>query len=817
MRVVTGLEIDGVPAPQQRAGTPSPFPLMHVCAGASLDVLEFSSAMDLVAGMAAGPLGAEAVRARVPSSNPEWIRYQLGLAEELLVLRSQGEPFDVAPVPVLREVIGRLGIDGSVLAGPEFVAVRTTLRAARELSRQLHAVGSRAPRLAGLAAPIPDREIAGRLDRSFDDDGEVLDGASPGLAKARREVQVVRDRLIRKLEAIHRAYDPQAGSSGVTVRNGRYVIPVRRDARAGPRGIVHDESGSSGTLFVEPTEAIELGNTLREAQQEEAREVHRVLTELSNLLRPLTRQIDDAHRMCVEVDDILARARYAEHVGATPPTLVETGLCLRLTECRHPILLGRIPDTVPFDLELDVGDQTLIVSGPNAGGKTVLLKAIGLAVAMVHAGVIPPIAPGCRIPLLKRLFADIGDHQSITADLSTFSAHVSSLREILEGADHQSMVLLDEIGSGTDPAEGAALAWAALESLTRRGTLTVATTHLGALKTLAAEETGVVNGSLEFDAASLSPSYRFNAGVPGRSYGLAIAKRLGVPSEVVDRAEQRVPRQELALDALLRDAETRTRQLAERAQALDAAEEGLRNAQSGAEARLAELERRERDLRERERHAERQAHSLVTDALLAARREVEEAIEVAAQEGRAREARRLVEEAIVEARAARDAQRAEPRRRAGPATLAPGDRVRLRDGVIGRVIEARENKVEVTAGNLRLVVPVAHVVEVVADEPVASEREITHSGAVGARAELAPLEIDLRGHRVDEAEMAMVAALDAAVLADHPSLKVIHGKGTGAVRERVHEVLSRDPRVSQFALAPPKAGGSGVTIVEFRA
>jgi DNA mismatch repair protein MutS2 len=817
MIVVTGLEIDGVQAPKQRAGTPSSFPLMHVSGGDSLDVLEFSLAMDLVAGMAAGPLGADSVRARVPSSNPEWIRYELALVGELLALRSQGESVDVAPVPALREVISRLRIEGSVLAGPEFVAVRTTLRAARDLSRQLHGVGDRAPGLFGLAAQIPDPGVVGRLDRSFDDDGEVLDAASPGLATARRQVQVVRARLIRKLETIHRNHDPHAGSSGVTVRNGRYVIPVRRDARDGPRGIVHDESGSSGTLFVEPTDAIELGNTLREALQNEAREVHRVLTELSNLLRPLSGLIDDAHRMCVEVDDILARARYAEQVGATPPTLVEDNLALWLSECRHPILLGRIPDTVPFDLELEAGDRTLIVSGPNAGGKTVLLKAIGLAVAMVHAGVIPPFGAGCRIPLLKGLFADIGDHQSITADLSTFSAHASALRDILVGADDQSLVLLDEMGSGTDPAEGAALAWAALESLTRRGTLTVATTHLGALKTLASEEVGVVNGSLEFDAANLSPSYRFNAGVPGRSYGLAIAKRLGVPPEVVTRAEERVPHQELALDALLRDAEARARRLAERERTLDVSEGNLQDEKAAVEAKLVEIDRRERDLRERERQAQRQAQSLVTDALLAARREVEEAIGVAAQEGKAREARRMVEDAIIEARAIRDDHPAEPSRRSGTTSLARGDRVRLRDGVIGRVREIREDTVEVTAGSLRLVVPVAHVIETLPDEPAPKGTEQGRSDAVEARADVAPLEIDLRGHRVDEAEMAMIAALDAAVLADHPSLKVIHGKGTGAVRERVHEVLSRDPRVSQFALAPLKAGGSGVTIVEFRA
>ncbi|HEX9165914.1 MAG TPA: hypothetical protein VF862_08385, partial [Gemmatimonadales bacterium] len=555
MSPASGTQTTGVQA-QTSAGTPSAFP---VAADAVFATLEFHAALDAVAGHAAGPLGAERVRARRPTADLAVVRAELALVAEGVSLLGQGDGPEIVPVPELSRTLDRLRIEGSVLDGLDCVAARLVLAAARHVARELRQVAPKAPGLGSLEVPVPDRRIESRLEQSVDPAGEVLDTASPELARARREVQVSRERLVRKLEQVIRGLDAQAvpSNASVTMRSGRYVIPVRRDSRARPQGIVHDESGSAGTLFIEPTDAIEFGNALREAIAEESRQVLRVLRELTELLRPHREALRLAHEMCVLADDAIARARYLHGVRGTVPEVGPPGTGLSIREGRHPLLLARGVAAVPFDLTLDGQERTLLVSGPNAGGKTVLLKATGLFALLVQSGVAPPVGAETRLPLFSRVFADIGDHQSIAADLSTFSAHVQTLRDVLDGADAGTLVLLDELGSGTDPAEGAALAWATLEALTRRRALTLATTHLGTLKSLAAEETGVVNGSLEFDMASLSPTYRFQKGIPGRSYGLAIARRFGVDSEVVSRAEARVPEGERALDRLLHAVEAR--------------------------------------------------------------------------------------------------------------------------------------------------------------------------------------------------------------------------------------------------------------------
>lgn len=796
------------------AGTPSSFP------GADarvLAVLEFGAALQAVAGYAAGPLGAACILARTPSTDLHTVRADLGLVAEAVGLLDSGDAPEVVPVPEVTRLLDRLRIEGSVLDGQDCLAARATLAAARQVARELARVRERAPALAALEAPVPDRKVEARLEQSVDPAGELLDTASPGLARARREVHVARERLVRKLEQVMRRLDPQAipANASVTVRNARYVIPVRRDSRARPVGIVHDESGSAGTLFIEPTDAIEHGNALREAIAEASHQELLVLRELTELLRPHRLAIRDVHVMCVAADDAMARARYCHAVRGQVPRMEPAGAPLLVRQGRHPLLLARGVATVPFDLTLDAGERTLLVSGPNAGGKTVLLKATGLFVLLAQSGIAPPLGAESVLPICTRVFADIGDNQSIAADLSTFSAHVRTLRGVLDEADRASLVLLDELGSGTDPAEGAALARATLETLTRRGALTLATTHLGALKTLAAEEAGVVNGSLEFDVTTLSPTYRFLKGIPGRSYGLAIARRFGIDPAVVARAETHVPEADRALDQLLHAVEERDRSVRARE-----AEAARQLAEATAQAtdlasREESVSAREQEARRRDKEADQRARAEARAILLAARKQVEDAVaraQVARSEEEAREARRLLEDAI---QAGEKTARAE-RAAGGPAPrVKAGDRVRLATGGTGRVEEVRsDERVVVVAGSARLVVPAATVTEVLPAAAAESRRVYAPEPSHDATSSL---EVDLRGLRVDEAESAMLAALDGAVLVDQPFLRVIHGKGTGAVRERVHEVLKGDRRVRKYALAPANEGGSGVTIVEFRA
>ncbi len=806
-------EASGVSA-HRSAGTP--FPLPPEASADALAVLEFGSALELVAGFAAGPLGANRVRSRRPVDAAAWIAGELAPIAELLDVFAEGGGIDVAPVPPLAGILGRLRLDGSVLEGHELAAVRKTLAAARIAGAELRRIEGTAPRTAMLRAPVPEPAIERRLDLSVDDDGELLDSASPELMRARREVHAARERLVKKLESVLRQGDSGTGAA-VTVRNGRYVIPVRRDSRSRPEGIVHDESASAGTLFVEPTAAIELGNAFRAAVADADREALRVMRDLTDQLRPHTEMLRGAHEMCVALDDLLARARYARSVQAVVPRVREAGLGLDLKGARHPLLLGRGVPVVPFDLSLSEEERTLLISGPNTGGKTVLLKTVGLAAAMVQSGIAPPLSAGSALPVFERFAADIGDHQSIAADLSTFSAHLATLRGVLEQADGATLILIDEIGSGTDPAEGAALAAAALRELTRRGAQTIATTHLGALKALAAQTPGIVNGSLQFDAQELAPTYRFQKGMPGRSYGLAIARRLGIPAPVLADAESRVSDAERSLDALLEAAESRERRLAADQVVLadrlaDAEREQARLAAEAEQQRA-----REATLRAREKDAERKGRGEARRFLLEARERVEEALRAATaatDEQTARDARRSLEDAIsAEGRALEAAEGEEPAAVGGGAGLQVGQRVRLGTGGIGELLELRgDGKAVVIAGAMRLVVPLEGLAaapgDAVGSEPAKRTDLPTY------RPTDSPSEVDLRGLRGDEAESVTIAALDAAILADHPYLRIIHGMGTGVVRETVRRVLAADRRVQKFNFAPRNQGGTGVTIAE---
>ena len=808
----------GVPAHVQ-GGTPSHLPLEQTAD--ALETIEFGEVVDLVAAHAVGPLGAARVRARRPTDDLAWIAGELATVGEVASLFRRGDALLAEPIPDVGRTLGRLRIEGSVLEGAELAALQRVLVAARLVEADLRRVADTAPLTGALARPVPGRALERRLEQSVGPDGALLDTASPRLAAARREVHAARNRLLRKLESLLRGLD--AGSApadaSVTVRGGRYVIPVRRDSRSRPGGIIHDESGSAGTLFIEPAAAIELGNALREAEVEEEREVLRVLRELTDLLRPALPELRELVEMCVAVDDLVARARYAVAVEGEVPDVSPAPADLVVVRGRHPLLLAGAEPVVPFDVELPTGERTLLISGPNTGGKTVLLKAVGLAAALAQSGIVPPVGLGSRLPVFRRYYADIGDRQSIAASLSTFSAHVRMLRRILDQADDATLVLLDEVGSGTDPAEGAALAAATLVSLTGRGTLTLATTHLGSLKDVASHTPGVVNASLQFDAATLTPTYRFLKGVPGRSYGLAIARRLGVAPDILADAETRVPDAERSLDALLAAVEERQRELAaaqaalgERAVELDVLGARLAVQQESQAARDTELARREKD-------ADRAGRQQARAYLLEARARVEQALGAArgAADDAAREARRLVEEGVRELGERERTERtdtAERPERDGAVEV--GDRVRLAGGGAGPVLEIRhDGKLVVAMGAMKIVVEAGQATRTGSGR--SSSPASPSSSPPSPPSSPSNLEIDLRGLTGDEAEMATVAAVDAAVLAEQPFLRIIHGMGTGVVRERVRRVVANDRRVARFGFAPRNQGGTGVTVVEFSA
>jgi DNA mismatch repair protein MutS2 len=588
-------------------------------------------------------------------------------------------------------------------------------------------------------------------------------------------------------------------------------------------GIVHGASGTGGTLFVEPPAAIEFGNRIRELEGEEQEEVERVLRELTDLLRPHRDAMTESLDALAELDSLYARARYAVRFQCTPAAFVPAREGFDVRDGRHPLLLAKGIDVVPFSVGLTADERTLLVSGPNTGGKTVFLKALGLVSAMSQAGIPAPVGAESRVPVFDDVFADVGDEQSIEASLSTFSAHLKNLSEILRLATRDSLVLIDELGSGTDPQEGAALGWAILESLTARGTTTLASTHLGQLKELASQLSGVVNASLQFDAVQLAPTYRLIKGVPGRSYGISIARRLNLPVEVVARAEERIPQGERDMAALIERLERKEKELEER-------EREARAMQDDERERLASVIRREHNVRERERTVEKESRKDARKYVLEARAEIERTIKELKRKGTeaadeaidelGRDARRRAEELAAKQADVLDRleheERAVARKRGSvpPAERTPvgvNDAVEVGTlgGKVGRVLDVRGKEAVVVVGSLKLTVPLKALRKT--DAP--QETAVSYVG--DAPEVFVSTEINLLGLRAEEAESAVLQALDSAVRADLKSLRIIHGKGTGALREVVNEMLRKDTRVREFHMGAWNEGGAGVTIAVF--
>ena len=795
----------------------------------ALGILEFPRLLELVAERAASAPGATRVRALTPSADIAWLEGEHRRVAAVRALLGSEPVWRPEPVPELAGPMQRLRVTGSVWNGQELVAGGILLRSARRTRDALR--DDRRPAvIRAVLGSFADRMVVARvqeeqIERALGEDGVVKDDASPALRSIRRELRASHGELIRILERVMGSLDAhhRAPDMSVTIRDGRYVIPVRREGVKGVGGIVHGTSGTGGLMFVEPPAAVEYGNRIRELESDEQEEVERILAELTDQLRPHREGLVESFDALAELDSLHARARYAIQFACTPADLVPARDGFAVRDGRHPLLLAKGSDVVPFDLAMFPDEHTLLVSGPNTGGKTVLLKALGLVSMMSQAGIPAPVGSESRIPVFDDVLADIGDEQSIEASLSTFSAHLKNLSDILRLATADSLVLIDELGSGTDPQEGGALGWAILETLTARGATTLASTHLGQLKELATQVPGVVNASLQFDAVQLAPTYRLIKGIPGRSYGISIARRLNLPEQVVARAEERLPQGERDMAALIERLEQKEEALVVRERDATVMIDDVRD-------RMATVVKREHTVRERERAAEKTSRQDARKYVLEARSEIDRTIRELKKKGSeaadsaidelGREARRNAEELAATHATVLDRLDAEERsaqrkrgtvRPADHTPLAAGDAVEVGtlSGTIGRVLELRGKDASIVVGSMKLTVKIATLRKT--ERPV--ETAVSYIG--GAPDVLVSTEVNLLGLRADEAEGVVLQALDGAIRADLKSLRIIHGKGTGALRQVVDEMLRKDTRVREFHMAGWNEGGAGVTVAVF--
>ena len=778
---------------------------------ASLRALEFAAITEQLAARTAFAPSRELAEATLPVGDAVHVALLHDQTDEAARLLELHADATIGGARDIRAALARARRGGR-LTPSEMLDVAGTLHATDLFRRRLARWPG--PQLAGVREDLePAAVLRERIERSIDPGGEILDSASPALKTARRKMRVAQERLRERLNAMLRSPDLASaiGDAIVTQRAGRYVIPVRAEAKGRVPGIVHDQSASAATLFIEPLVVVELNNAWTQATLEAAEEEERVLEALSREVERQAEALSTSLVALARADLWLARARLAGDMDAVRPAVAEDAV--ELLSARHP-LLGA--DAVPIDVRLGerFGYRALVITGPNTGGKTVALKTLGLLALMHQAGLRVPAADGARLPVFARIMADIGDEQSIAQSLSTFSSHLRNVVRFLEAAGPQTLVLLDEIGAGTDPTEGSALAMAVLMILLERGALVAATTHYAELKAFAETQPEVTNAAVEFDVATLRPTYHLSIGLPGASQAFAIAERLGLAPEVLALARERISSTHASLEetlAAIRRAE------ADRAEALATASEDRHAARVERERAEVGTDRARREAARILAEARRAADSL----LEAAEREVAEARRVARSSDSAALADLGARTARRRARIAATPAPAELA--ADEVALEPGPQPRVglwgRSRTLGRsgriaAISGRTGRVTLDADGARLVVP-GDDVEIV-DEPGAAppERDLAAEELVLRAAAELPPRLDLRGERVEAALERLAAHLDQALLAGADQVVIVHGAGTGALRRAIREYLADHPRVRTQRRGRREEGGDGATVGE---
>lgn len=780
-----------------------------------LQTLELNKVLDRLAGQTAFSLSADKASGLRPSTDPAEVHRRQEATREARRLLDLKPSFSVGGARDIRTHLQRAAV-GALLTPDELLMVASTIASARVVKGTISKLGDQLPTLAELTLPIGIHDdLETEIGRAISDAAEVVDSASPDLLRIRHELRRAHDRLMTKLQEIvaSPSYRQALQEPIVTQRQGRYVVPVKAEFKGQVKGIVHDQSASGATVFMEPLVVVDLANRWRQLQVEEEQEIERILRRLAGLVGRDAESLRASLDSLAEIDLHLASAKLAEQMKAGAPILIDLSAsragqpCVHLVKARHPLLTGHV---VPISVELGGEFDVLVITGPNTGGKTVALKTVGLLCLMAQCGLQLPADEGSAVAVFDAVYADIGDEQSIEQSLSTFSSHVTHIVDILGKAGLRTLVLLDELGAGTDPQEGSALARAILSFLLERGVPTVATTHYSELKSFAHVTPRVENASVEFDVETLSPTYRLSIGLPGRSNALAIATRLGMNPDVIEGARKYLTPADVEIEGLLselqkdreeaRQARFESERLRDRArmerarlnaelQALEERKDSvLEKAREQSEQELAELRQKmQRLLREMERARLEQPS--------AAAAAVEQAATLRPLKPPRRRLPRPQPVDVQELRAGQPVYVASLQK-AGTITSPPDER----------------GEVEVQVGSLRTRVKAAELSRTDRRQVEFSrEPDVTYRVDMDRAAQVS-IQLDLRGKRVDEAVEELDSYLNDAYLAGIKVVRIVHGKGTGAIRQVVREQLSASPLVRHHEAAEPRDGGEGVTI-----
>lgn len=784
----------------------------------SLQQLEFPKIVEKLASLLSTPFGAEELARMEFSADPQAVREALDEVLEMAGLLDAGYPVPLGGLDDIRPHLERIKPENAYLEVEALLEIKSNLQATGELAHFFREHKDETPRLSGYARGIHyHRNIIQEIDATIDPGQPegIYDRATPELREIRIKIRTLEAEQAKVLRQIQKRYAEYSQDEIVTLRDGRMVLGILPNFVQKVSGIVHGTSGSGATVFVEPMETLQLSNQIQNLKIRERTEIIKILRFLTGLVRQVREDLYFGIRNIAALDFIHAKARLAREMNAAAPEITDRAH-LKIANGRHPLLALKMgPErVVPLSLELGADFTTLLITGPNAGGKTVAMKTIGLLLLMARAGMLIPADPDSQIPLLSNVLVDIGDRQSLEQDLSTFSAHIVRLRDILEKADERTLVLLDEIGTGTDPREGSALAIAILSELTAKNILTVATTHHGELKAFAHQHPGVENGSMEFNLETLEPTYRLRIGVPGSSYAVEIARRYGLPEPLIRQARQHIGAAKDKLEALIIDLDTRIQELEKKNRDLSikiTEAEGMRSLYR----RQAEELKRSKQLLKQQ--AAEEAQRILQDANALIERTVKEIRQSGADKSAIKSAREAVQAKKAEVEAILAAP--ETAQEAESPHLIKGDSVWIESlGEEGELLEDLQDKakVRVQVGNVKLNLDAAGLRKL-SKAPSESKviRTVTGEQVDTLREGIKP-ELDLRGMDSQEAVETTDRYLDQALEEGWEEVRIVHGKGTGVLRRRINDFLSRDKRVEEKRLGKWGEGDTGVTVVRLR-
>jgi DNA mismatch repair protein MutS2 len=781
----------------------------------SLEMLEFPKVREIIAGYTSFPASRELALALKPVSNAAKVSLWLKQCAEARHLQTVEPDLQVGEVDDVREPVG-LAARGKVLEPQTLAVIARTLTTIRLLKSKLTAFSSEYPLLWDIAQNITDlRTLEKDINTCITPAGELQDTASSELQALRHQIQSRRQQLLTNLEDIIRSPHGQKiiQEPIVTQREGRYVIPVKIESKKELQGIIHDVSNTGATVFIEPWEAIEQGNELRELINEEKREIERIMRRLSADVGVRELEIAGNIALVSEIDLIFAKAKYARRARANEAMITgfEDGVMpptLRLKDARHPFLGDR---AVPLSAEIGRDFSVMVITGPNTGGKTVALKTIGLLSLMTLAGLPIPAHEESRIPVFDAIFVDIGDEQSIEQTLSTFSWHITNISRIIQRSTRQSLVLLDELGTSTDPAEGSALARAILLHFLSKSTMTIATTHLGELKAFAYMTDGLQNASLDFDPVTFAPTYRLTIGLPGGSNALETAARLGLDPVIITDARGMLSTGTLEVEMLI----TSLNGERDKAQSL---RQELETTQASAEELKKELEKGLRELKVREKTIIQEARDRVVSEAAELQREIKQASsELRKQKSQDSVERTRKALANVHERLKGEIWQTQtsPEEKGTPEdNVSPGDMVWLKDANLeAKVVQINKasNEIEVQAGQTRIKLSLEGIERIV---PAGAGEARKFVPIIKPQPKQVAIELLLLGRRAEEVEHLLNSYLDDAALANLRQVRVVHGSGTGVLRQIVRDLLSSHPLVKSFRPGERGEGGNGVTVVK---